>query len=490
MSAIWALARTELKSRWLPLLGLAVIVTVATTVLITALVGARRTSTSVERFRDWSFASDATLQSSSVDGATAIQNTVRGLPYVTDSTMRYLINAFPAEADDSTPDFAMYTDPSGRYGVDIDRPRLLRGRMPDPAEPDEIVIDELTAQLLRQDVGGRLALSTWTPEDLEALFNDTSFPGFNGPQLDLAVVGVSRSPSTLEGQVGRATLTALVGPNFLVAHPGVGAWPPVVAVRVVDPTRDLPRLGQEVGAVSGRERQSDLQTAADTYLDSTQQSVGALTTGLWVFALVAGLAAAVAVGQAMTRQISAATTTTDVTRALGLSRRSRTAASALPAALAAAAGVVLGVGLAVAFSPLLPTGLAGRAEIDPGVWVDPPALVVGAALALLAVGGWATVVAWHAQRRVSANHHVDQSSIDHRRPVGGLGCPRTDRDRRSPHVRGLRGPFRSRPLRAGRGHGRRHGHRGRGRHRVERERLGARQRAMGLDVDIVARFLW
>lgn len=400
MGPIWLLVRAEVRSRRLALLGLVLLTAVATGVVLTAAVGARRTSTAVERFRTWSRAADVLPQSSSQENADQITEIVRRLPYVTAWTQRSLVNGFPAGGDDSTPDFAMYTDPSGRYGVAIDRPRILEGRTVDPAHPDEVVIDELTARLLRRGVGDRIRLATWTPQDLEALFGGGSFPGFNGPPLDLRVVGISRSPATLQGDVGRASLTALVGPRFLAAHPGIGAWPPVVVSRLADPARDGDRFARALApALRGAGGRDNIESASAAYGDATRRTTGALTTGLWIFATVAALAGAVVVGQAVGRQVAMAARRSEVTRGLGLSSRSTVLATAIPAVLAGAVGAAIGAVLAVAASPLLPTGLARRAEIDPGIWIDPTALAVGVAVALLVVVAWAWVAAVGADGR-------------------------------------------------------------------------------------------
>jgi hypothetical protein len=425
MAAVRALTRAELRSRWPALLGLVLLVALASGVILTAVVGARRTSSAAERFSAWSNAADATLQSPSDEEGAALYEKARELPYVKDAALRYIVNAFPAGADDSTPDFSMFTDPKGRYAVEIDRPRVLRGRMPDPNSPDEIAVDELTAELLGRDVGDHLHLATWTPDDLVALFDGTTFPGFNGPRLDLIVVGVTRAPYALEGQTGRATLTSTVGPRFLEAHPGVAAWPPVIVATVEDPRRDLPRLANDMGSVGGNEREADLETADEAYADSTERAVGALTTGLWVFALVAGLAAAVTVGQAVSRQVASASRVSEVTRALGLTRRTRSLAGSLPAVMAGVVGVVVGAAAAVACSPLLPNGLARRAEIEPGVRVDPWALGLGAVVAIALVVGWAVLSAWRAQARALRREASTQrpSTVATRLARWGLPVP-------------------------------------------------------------------
>jgi hypothetical protein len=86
---------------------------------------------------------------------------------------------------------------------------------------------------------------------------------------------------------------------------------------------------------------------------------------------------------------------------MGLTGRGRFLDAAAPAALAAAAGCVGAVAVAIAASPLLPLGLAGRAEPHPGLAVNVVVLAAGAAVLLvlaLAVVAWP---AWRLSRRAA-----------------------------------------------------------------------------------------
>ena len=230
MGAVRLIARVELRRGWPSLLGVAVIVALVSGAVLAALVGARRTSTTVDRFRDWAAASDVTYQAADEDRAEAVLAAVRDLPEIETATSRRLVNGFPL--DQSVPDIAVLSDPDGVYGKEVDRPRLLAGRLPDPDSPDEILLNEQAAHLTGLGPGDQIRVRTWRADDLEALFGGADFPGFNGPELDLRIVGVGRTPEELPGDVRRGSLYALGSPAFMAAHPGVGSWPPAVVVRL------------------------------------------------------------------------------------------------------------------------------------------------------------------------------------------------------------------------------------------------------------------
>jgi FtsX-like permease family len=397
MGAVRLIARVELRQRWPSLLGVAVLVALVSGAVLAALVGAQRTSTTVARFRDWAAASDVTYQARDADRAEAMLAAVRRLPETETAATRLLVNGFPL--DQSIPDIAVLSDPEGVFGKEVDRPMLLAGRLPDPDSPDEILLSEQAARLTRLGPGDRIRVRTWRTDDLEALSGGADFPGFNGPELDLRIVGVGRTPEELPSEVRRGSLDALGSPALMAAHPGLGAWPPAVVVRI--------RGGDAaVGAVTARLRpllaagdaapasgvlDVDPKTAAEVYVDTAQSTVDSLATGLLLFAAAAVVAGAIAVGQAVTRHLAAGSTSLRTLRSLGLTRSQAALAVSLPLVACGLVGTVAGAALAVAASPLLPVGLARRAEVDPGLWIGPGLLALGASviLALLAAGAFA-----------------------------------------------------------------------------------------------------
>ncbi len=242
--------------------------------VLLALVGAHRTATSLDRYRDWSRSSDVGFQGDSVERAQAMQASAgRQARRFARRSLRYLANAFPISDDGTLPDIAIMSDPAGEFGVTIDRVRVLEGRMPSPDAPDEVIVNEVAATLLGVGPGDVLPVMTWSAADLEALFQEGGFPGFNGPQVDLEIVGIGRTPRDLPGELRRTDLIALASPVFLDVH-SVGAWPPAVMARLVDGDRDLDTATQLVTNV-GRVVPDGLyypttMTAGDEYIDTTR----------------------------------------------------------------------------------------------------------------------------------------------------------------------------------------------------------------------------
>jgi hypothetical protein len=89
----------------------------------------------------------------------------------------------------------------------------------------------------------------------------------------------------------------------------------------------------------------------------------------------------------------------EVLSALGATRTQRTLSVFVVASPLVAAGAVLGLAGAFAASPLLPLGLARRAEPDPGLAFDSVALLVGAGVFVILLSGIVGVTAWTASRR-------------------------------------------------------------------------------------------
>ncbi len=381
MSAQLLVARAELRRRLGSLLALTVLVAVVVTAVATALAGAHRTATSIDRFRSWAHASDGNLQLD-VPGQT-LERELRASGLVERSTSRLLVNAFLV--DQPITDIAIYSDPNNRLGRTIDRARVLQGRMPRAGEHDTIALTDLAADLLHVGPGAVLTARTWRTSDLEALFGDGGFPGFHGPRLRLRVVGVVRTLDGLTADVERASPYALAAPGFTGAHPNVGVWPPAVYVR----TRGGAAGFQALGRYLARHGQhSTGEPATELYLTAAQHAADDSATGLVVFAIAAAVAGAFVIGQAIQRHLLLGATGLRQLVDLGMTRSQTATIAAIPVVGATTIGSMLGVVAAALLSPLLPIGLAGRAEVAPGVRVDLPILVACAAGAVVLVVGF------------------------------------------------------------------------------------------------------
>ncbi len=168
---------------------------------------------------------------------------------------------------------------------------------------------------------------------------------------------------------------------------------------------------------------------------------------LAVFAVAAGLAGLIVIGQALIRSAGASGTDQHTLGALGLDRRRLVLATATALAPAVVLGAVAAVPLAIALSSLFPRGLARRADPDSGLWIDGRVLALGTVLVLLAVATLALLTTW---RAVRAGERVRTSGF--RRPdlvdrvasyvpaVPGLGARfALERDRRRGLAGGLAG---------------------------------------------------
>ena len=181
-------------------------------------------------------------------------------------------------------------------------------------------------------------------------------------------------------------------------------------------------------------------TAGDEYVDTTRRSIDGLAVGLLVFALVAAAAGVLATAQAAAREARVSARTDGTLRALGMNRRHRILAVALPIVAFGLLGVALGAAVAVAVSPVLPRGRARLAEIDPGVWVDPLVLAAGV-VALLAL-----VVAVALLAAAQATRHRQPGAVTGRTTMAsrvittlGLGPVAATGLRRASPARGSRG---------------------------------------------------
>lgn len=388
MSALVRLvAGAEFRRRTGSLVLLGLLVAVVTAGVAAGVVGARRTATAVDRFRDWAGGADGSFQTDDPAQAAAFRRILARQPEVTAVAQRSIVNSFLDE--ERLPDIAIFSDPGHRFGRTMERPHVIRGRLPRADAPNEIALNDQAATLLRRDIGAHLRAKTWTEADLRALFTGRAFPGFHGPRLDLRVVGVVRTLDGLPGEVERTSPYALASPVFLAAHPRVGAWPPAFFVRTHGGIRGFERLAEALPSRPGARavgfRPGSGSSMGPQYATTAHRTTDREAVALLVFAAAAALAGALVVGQAIARHLAGAGATSLRLRELGTTRSRGAIALSVPVVLSATAGVLLGAATAVLVSPLLPVGLARRAEVDPGVWVDPGLLALSALGVLVVV---------------------------------------------------------------------------------------------------------
>ena len=220
----------------------------------------------------------------------------------------------------------------------------------------------------------------------------------------MEVVGIGLWPEDLQGSVQSVVVASLVSPEFERRYAGeIGSWTGSSMVRLDGGTTAVADLTDAVRKLAGPDVDVHVITAEADNVTTIQAAIDTLAIAVLVLGGVALLASLVVVGQGISRSQAGASEDLRTLRALGLTRSERASALVLPTAVAIVVGITAGALLSVAASPLLPIGIARRAEPTPGVYLDSLVLfggsgalaaafvAVSALLAIRAVRGTALV---------------------------------------------------------------------------------------------------
>jgi hypothetical protein len=396
MGAVWIRTRSELRASWRPWLALALTIGLAGGVALAAVAGARRTGTAYPRFVAWSRTADIETSelAAGVDPAQALSG-IEHLPSVAGwSRVDVVAPGFvlPSGHLVTQPELFGVSDLRGTFLSTIDRPKVLGGRMYDPAAPDEAVIDFAAADRVGLHVGDVLGAVTGDP------FAE------HPATVPVRVVGIVAHPRVFPAFGANSTATVLLmSPAFASTHH-------------VEPDLSLSSLELRLrGGPAGvptfltQARRAGLLGGDFPYVQSlrtagVQRSTRIEADALWALACVILLAAGAVLGQALARQLAMSSTDFATLSAVGMSRRQLFGVGLLRAAVVGTVGAVAAVALAYALSPLTPIGLARVAEPTPGFAFDPLALLLGAVAVVVLTVALAALPAWRAARRDQARH--------------------------------------------------------------------------------------
>ena len=395
MSAGRTWTRSERRRGRRANLALVLLIAVTGAVVLTTAAGARRTDSAFERFMAASDTADVQVQYSTEDDIDDdVLEAFEEHPDVEQVARMQFTFGF---SDDSDFDLLIVSGPDPELFRDIDRPRLLEGRRPDPTAADEVLLTPFLKDDLEAEVGDLVTINTMA----EATdFEDPSAEPTPGPVLELEVVGIATLPyDAADASFGPALAT----PAFYEEHASqVFGFGPLFDVRVREGA-DATAVAEEVIEPYSSSFEEFFISPATDLEATVDDATRALVIGLWTFAGVAALAFLVACAQAIRRRLEATDVDQPVLRAVGLSRGQRTLAVAMTVAPAVVAGAALAVVLAIPASATMPIGAPGRAEPHPGIQVDALALLGGAAVlaAMLIVA-----TAWAARRVARAGPAV------------------------------------------------------------------------------------
>ena len=385
---MWAVV--ELRRRWRALVVLGLLAGITAGVAMAAVVGARRTGSAWERLRDVTLASDAMVFGSQV-GLYRDEDLDYGhfaeLPYV-EAAGAFGI-AYAAEGE-------VFMASYGPWLQTVDRPRIIRGRAPNPSDPTEVVVSAPGPRALSErsqpSLGDRFTLSFLTRQ--QQLENRLDTP--EGPRVSFRVVGISDSPFEIGAIPSHGDL--YVGPAFRERYGTELASFSNLAVRLADPTRDLERLEAEVARhyPGLNVPVYDLSAAGKRVTNGTNLE----RSGLLLFAAAVAVAGLVIVGQALTRSVRAAGADVPALVAIGFTRGDAARALALPYLLTVAVGSLVALAAAVSLSPRFPIGLGRRVDPDVGLHLDASVLGPGALVLAGVLAAAVAATAWRASSSV------------------------------------------------------------------------------------------
>ena len=391
MTVVLAWLRLDLRRRWRSLAALALLIAVASGTVMTALAGARRGASAIDR----------TLARTLPSTAAILPNTpgfdwdkIRALPEVeTLATFgaAFTIQGLPADVAAEPVHAPMMST--------IEKPVVYAGRVFDQTRDDEVVVTRQFVAHFHKSVGDTVVLDLPTPKQLADQIDGSTGSGFAGPHLRMHIVGVISSPwfSDSPGSTGGIVMS----PGVVAHHPantlGDQSDPNNnsfvnALVRLRGGEAAIPRLRADVTRITGR-ADIDIWDLPEQFGEA-QRQIAFEARCLVAFAIAAFVAALFLVGQAIARYAAASTAELQTMRALGMTPRQAIVTAAAGPAMVGVLGACLGVASAFVASRWLPIGTASLLEPSPGYsfdWVvfGPGILTIAA---LVAVGAAAS--AW------------------------------------------------------------------------------------------------
>ncbi|HWS44525.1 MAG TPA: hypothetical protein VN636_01570, partial [Acidimicrobiia bacterium] len=407
MAGAWMWVRSEARHRLRSLAALAVIVTVATAVVLAAIAGARRNGTAMDRL----------VARSEAATVMALPNTpgfdwneIRKLPYVETvgefALARYQVVGLPDG-------FGMFPSASPELFTEVERGIILDGRRPDPARADEALITP-GAKRLGLHVGVHVRIALWRAGTVvRAASASSAPPPPDGPVVDVTVVGEMKTPFGIADDSGTVIVSHPFWERFRAnVMPLIGVPVDNALIRLRGGDADVPALTQQLDRVA---KHAVEVTVFSQERKRITNATSLERAALYGFALAAALAALVLIGQAVVRLVAASGVDVATLRALGTTRLLGAFALSVAPIVAGSVGVVAGAIGAYVASGRFPIGVGRRVEPQPGLHVDwavlAPGIVIGLALLVAGVGGSAVWYVWRGERERSRRASLVATSV-------------------------------------------------------------------------------
>lgn len=351
--------------------------------------GARRTDTAYTRFLEYADTFDTVVQA--VPFPLDIE-AIQKLPEVEEAVngAYAFINPAPGEPDRELSPILM---PDLRT-VKGDNSKILEGRRPDPDKVDEASVSTVAARAGKIKVGSTLRLQAWTPEAATALLQGDRSPP-DGVKVAVKVVGIELFAGNIlpsEQDEGTLHLT----PAFAKKYGDLIGQVDLLRVKLRRGQADIASFKAGVERISDGRSVQFLNLADDTV--QVQRAIHLQAVALQLFALLAGVAALLILGQALARDTFVDAGDQPTLAALGLAPGQRWAGLMLRPAAIALGGSMVAVAVAFFGSLLTPFGIARDAEPDPGLAFDALTMLTGGAAMFVLLLLIVSLPAWRVVR--------------------------------------------------------------------------------------------
>jgi ABC-type lipoprotein release transport system permease subunit len=396
MAAVWARARAEIRQRWRALVALSLLAGLGGGFVIAAAAGARRTDTVYQRFLVANRAADIELVDDNSDVATPIPvDEVERLPQVA-GVGRYLLNYITIGVED----FAFAAPQDDRYGVAVDRIKIVSGRA--PAMADEAAVSIYVAQR------HNLKLGSLIPFFGEDAISYLANAGASKSQLRalrdfrLRVVGIEAGPGELPPQPIGSTAVHVTPALPRVINrllPSLGGEPRLsLAVKLKD-VRQSSAFIDEIQKLAGK---GIIFSASQRDLGAgTQRSFHLQAIALWLMASLVGLVVLLVLSQSIARQTVLESGEAPTLRALGMGRGQLFVVGLARAGVVGIVGALIAGSIGYVLTFFSPLGLARTIEPSRGFHLDGAVVSIGAAALIGVTLLLAVIPSWRAARLVA-----------------------------------------------------------------------------------------
>ena len=376
---------TGLRRRWRGWLGLALIIGLFGGAVEAAAAGARRTDSAYPQLVAWSRAPDVLIYSQPGQGSMADlpPAALMRLPQVAaGAALANFVAVNPAVID-------LIAPADGRVPAALWHRKILAGRLPDPGRPDEVDISFTLAQALQLTAGGILPVTML---------------GARGQPvpLRLRIAGVDAAPGEFPPQYSTGIDFVWATPAFYRQYRGELTDYDTTALRLRGGPAGMAAMQNDASRLA-RGKPVDSYPFGTQALN-TEHSIHLQAVALWLVAALLSVVGVLVIGQLLARLSYLESADYPALRGIGMSRRELLTAALGRTLVIGGAGAAVAALIAIALSALFPVGLAGIAELYPGVNADWVVLGLGLVAVPCVTVACAAWPAWRATARATAFH--------------------------------------------------------------------------------------